>query len=81
MDTGKILLGIALVMFSGALMVNPSGAMVYDAPQVGSGSDVFVTGTFTADDSCVHATGFWDGSDMFIQSLIPGAIRDAPRTH
>ena len=50
MDTGKILLGIALVMFSGALMVNPSGAAVYDAsPQVGSG-DVFVAGTLTADD-------------------------------
>ena len=52
MDTGKILLGIALVMFSGALMVNPSGAAEYSTnPQVGSGSEVCLAGTSTVDDS------------------------------
>ena len=44
MDAGKILLGIAMVVFSAALMVHPSAAAVETAsPQVGSGVGVFAT--------------------------------------
>lgn len=44
MDTGKILIGIALVMFSAALMVSPSSAAGVDASRgVGNGIAVHVT--------------------------------------
>ena len=46
MDSGKILIGIALVMFSAALMVTPSSAAGSDvSPGVGNGNAVTITGT------------------------------------
>ena len=45
MDTGKILIGIALVIFSAGLMVTPSTAAgTYSSPQVGNGTGFTVTG-------------------------------------
>lgn len=52
MDTGKILIGIALVMFSAALMVTPSSAAgSYASQRVGSGSAFFITGNAVMADS------------------------------
>lgn len=43
MDAGKILIGIALVMFSATLMVTPSSAAVIDVSRgVGNGSVVHI---------------------------------------
>jgi hypothetical protein len=82
MDTGKVLLGIALVVFSGALMVNPSSAAGYNAsPQVGSGSPVFAAAAFPADNPCPQNTGMEAGSDELLDpsfSCLP--IPDVPRT-
>jgi hypothetical protein len=48
MDTGKILIGIALVMFSAALMATPSSAAGNDSSrQVGNGSTVVIIGALT----------------------------------
>ena len=50
MDSGKILIGIALVMFSAALMVSPSSAALTDSSrQVGIGTPVVVTGAMQTD--------------------------------
>jgi hypothetical protein len=51
MDTGKILIGIALVMFSAALMVTPSSAAGSDASRgVGNGGAVYITGSVMVTD-------------------------------
>jgi len=45
MDTAKIFLGIALVMFSAALMVTPSNAYGFDTPrEVGNGNTAIAVG-------------------------------------
>jgi hypothetical protein len=45
MDTAKIFLGLALVVFSAALMVTPSNAYGYDTPRdVGNGNVAVAAG-------------------------------------
>ena len=53
MDTGKILIGIALVMFSAALMATPSSAAGNDSSrQVGNGSAVVIIGALATGVPC-----------------------------
>jgi hypothetical protein len=60
MDSGKILIGIALVMFSAALMVSPSSAAGNDASrQVGNGTAVVFTGAAVLTDSPGVLRGSW----------------------
>ena len=63
MDTGKILLGIALVVFSAALMVHPSSAMEDAAPlQVGSGSAVIAAASLSlAELPVIPGLTLWSG--------------------
>ncbi|HVN74085.1 MAG TPA: hypothetical protein VMT44_05785 [Methanoregula sp.] len=58
MDTGKILLGIALVLFSAALMVNPSSAAGNDTSrEVGNGSAAPVAGCAMLTETLHGSTG------------------------
>jgi hypothetical protein len=76
MDTGKILIGIALVMFSAALMVTPSSAAGSDAsPGVGNGNAFFITGNAVIADSLL-STGA-DGSPVIAPAqATAGACED-----
>ena len=48
MDTGKILIGISLVMLSAAILVSPSHAMEYDH-SFAAGGDVLFAGDLRTD--------------------------------
>ena len=63
MDTAKIFLGLALVMFSAALMVTPSNAYGYDTiHEIGNGNATVTTGIRIATDYPLvsPSTGFSD---------------------
>ncbi len=64
MDTGKIMIGIALVMFSAALMVNPTSAYGLIAQRGGnavttSSSTVIAPGTFLSPDASRGGENSW----------------------
>jgi len=77
MDAGKILLGIALVVFSAALIVHPSAAALETAHlQVGSGGAVFAMGSFSVAESPVdQGQKFYPVSEYPIAliSVLPAA--------
>ncbi len=78
MNTGKIIIGLALIMFSVALMVSPSNAACPDSPGSGSCGDQGATGNQEQD----HARGICQGAvqmsatpaDLTVMVPVPGYI-------
>ena len=77
MDTGKIFIGIALVMFSAALMVNPTSAYGFGvAREVGSGNVSFTAaiGVSTDKDNSCQSGGETYGISFTERTQIPGIV-------
>ena len=77
MDTGKIFIGIALVMFSAALMVNPTSAYGFGVPrEVGSGNASFsaAIAIFTDKDYSCRPAGEAFGTGIKERTQIPGVV-------
>jgi hypothetical protein len=71
MDTGKIFLGIALIAFSAAMVINPASAAGCDnSCQVGCGD------FHTAE--CISAAGLLQDSDYTAYSAVSASTRIIP---
>lgn len=71
MDTGKIFLGIALIAFSVAMVINPAHA-------AGSDSSCLVGNGYLHTANCQETAGYLQESDSVSYSSLPAVIRNEP---